>query len=69
MLLCKKSFCKMIARINLIQAKKIHDQLNGTISELKVNNVLEQKSFNTALTISYLLFSLAVLYIAVRLLV
>ena len=53
---------------NVMKAKKIHNKLNATLSELEVNSLLEQKCFKTTLTISYLLFSIAVLYMVVRLL-
>lgn len=54
-------------RNNVVKAKNIYGQLHTIISELKARDLLEQKCFRTALTISYLLFSVAVLYIMVRL--
>ena len=54
---------------NVIKAKNIHNKLNATLSELEINSSLEQKCFKTALTISYLLFSIAMLYMVARLLV
>ena len=52
---------------NVAKAKSIYKQFNTTLSELENKDLLKQKSLRTALAISYLLFSVAVLYIIVYL--
>jgi serine/threonine protein kinase len=48
---------------SVIKTKNIHKKLNDIIMELESKEYMQQKSMNTTLTISYLLFSVAVIYL------
>jgi len=52
---------------SVIKTKDIHKKLNDIIMELESKEYMQQKSMNTTLTISYLLFSVAVIYLLARL--
>ena len=52
---------------SVIKTKNIYKKLNDITSELESKEYLQEKSMNTALTISYLLFSVAVIYLLARL--
>jgi serine/threonine protein kinase len=52
---------------SVIKIKDIHKKLNDIIMELESKEYMQQKSMNTTLTISYLLFSVAVIYLLARL--
>ena len=58
---------KEIFKHNVIKTKNIYKKLNDITLELESKEYLQQKSMNTALTISYLLFSVEVIYLLARL--
>lgn len=58
---------KEIFKHNVIKTKNIYKKLNDITLELESKEYLQQKSMNAALTISYLLFSVAVIYLLARL--
>jgi len=58
---------KEIFKDSVIKTKNIHKKLNNIMLELESKDNLQEKSMNAALTISYLLFSVAVIYLLARL--
>ncbi len=58
----KENFLKNVAKTS-----KIQNKLEQIVSELESKQDVEQKCMNTTLTISYLLFSIAVIYILAKL--
>ena len=58
----KKNFIK-----NLIKTNKIQNKLKKIVNELESKQDVEQKCMSTTLTISYLLFSVAMIYILAKL--
>jgi hypothetical protein len=58
---------KEIFKNSVIKTRNIHKKLNNIMIELESKDYLQEKSMNTALTISYLLFSVAVIYLLARL--
>ncbi|MSO14328.1 hypothetical protein h2es_1230 [Rickettsiales endosymbiont of Trichoplax sp. H2] len=58
----KENFLKNVAKTS-----KIQNKLEQIVSELESKQDVEQKCMNTTLTISYLLFSVAVIYILAKL--
>ena len=52
---------------SVIKTKDIHKKLNDIIMELESKEYMQQKSMNTTLTISYVLLSVAVIYLLARL--
>jgi hypothetical protein len=58
---------KEIFKNSVIKTSNIHEKLNNIMIELESKDYLQEKSMNIALTISYLLFSVAVIYLLARL--